>query len=142
MSRVNVSVDKETSLKAEIAVAGQRLVIDESGTDKATRGPDPYDFILGAIGSCAAITLHMYARHKQWPLERVEISLRHERTHAEDCAHCQDEEARLTSVIKHVRLYGELSEEQRQRLKQISDKCPVQKSLVAGIVVKTILEKV
>ncbi|MFD2244645.1 OsmC family protein [Pontibacter ruber] len=138
MSRVKVSVDKESSLKAEIEVAGQTLVIDES--DKEIAGPDPYDYILSAIGSCAAITLHMYAKHKQWPLDRVEIKLKHERKHADDCEHCELDEARLTQVVKHVKLYGDLDEKQRQRLKQISDRCPVQKTLVAGITVKSILE--
>jgi putative redox protein len=140
MSSVKVSVDKETNLTAEIKVGSHTLTIDESDQGDGLKGPDPYDYILSAIGSCAAITLHMYAKHKQWPLERVEISLRHERIHTDDCEHCAEEQARLTNVVKHVKLYGDLDEKQRERLIQISDKCPVQKTLVAGIKVETILE--
>ena len=140
MSSVKVIVNKEASLKAEIEVGGQTLLIDESDEAKAVKGPDPYDFILGAMGSCAAITLHMYARHKQWPLDRVEISLQHERIHTNDCAHCEEEQARMSNIIKRLKLYGDLDEKQRQRLKFISDRCPVQKTLVAGLSVETILE--
>ena len=141
MSSVKVRVNKDTNLKAEIEVGGQTLVIDESDADKALKGPDPYDFILGAIGSCAAITLHMYAKHKQWPLDRVEISLKHERIHTDDCEHCEEDQARMSNIIKRVKLYGDLDEKQRQRLKHISDRCPVQKTLVAGLSVETFLEE-
>jgi len=138
---IKVSADSKAPMVATIQAGTDTMTIDESGIAQGLKaGADPYDFILGALGACTVITLHMYAQRKGWPLERAEVSLRHERIHAEDCTHCEDTNARLTQVIKHLRLYGKLTEEQRKRLKVISAKCPVQKTLEAGMRVETVLE--
>lgn len=139
---VRVSTDSSAPLVANIQIGAEAMTIDESGIAQGVkRGADPYDYILAALGSCTVITLHMYAQRKGWPLERAEVSLRHERVHANDCEHCEEKEAKLTHVTKHLRLFGDLTEAQRKRLKVISGKCPVQKTLVAGISVKTIMEE-
>lgn len=134
--------DSSAPLVAHISAGIDNMTIDESGVGEGIKeGADPYDYILAALGSCTVITLHMYAQRKGWPLERAEVSLRHERIHADDCAHCEEKEAKLTHVTKHLRLTGDLTKEQRKRLKVISSKCPVQKTLVAGISVETKLEE-
>lgn len=123
---------------ARIKAGADVMVIDESGVAQGMKtGADPYDYILGALGSCTVITLHMYARRKGWPLEQAIVRLRHERIHADDCEHCGDVAARLSQVTKKLRLVGNLTPEQRQRLMVISSKCPVQKTLQAGMVVET-----
>ncbi|TPE43210.1 OsmC family protein [Pontibacter mangrovi] len=135
---VKVFADSAAPMVAQISAGTERMTIDESGTAVGEKnGADPYDFILAALGSCTVITLHMYAQRKGWPLERAEVSLRHERIHADDCQHCEKAEAKLTHVTKHLRLTGNLSPEQRERLKVIAGKCPVQKTLVAGISIET-----
>ena len=139
---VTVSADSSNPMVANITAGSDKMVIDESGIAQNVKpGADPYDFILSGLGACTVITLHMYAQRKGWPLERAEVKLRHQRVHATDCEQCEDENAKLTEVTKHLRLYGDLTEEQRKRLEDISARCPVQKTLVAGIKVKTVLEK-
>ena len=130
--------ESSAPLVAHISTGVDKMTIDESGIALGTKeGADPYDFILAALGSCTVITLHMYAQRKGWPLMRAEVSLRHERIHADDCQRCEENNAKLTNVVKHLRLTGDLTEEQRQRLKVIASKCPVQKTLEAGVSVET-----
>ncbi|MDX5421715.1 MAG: OsmC family protein [Hymenobacteraceae bacterium] len=137
---ITVVADSSAPMVATIKAGSDTMTIDESGVARGLKaGADPYDLVLGGLGACTVITLHMYARRKGWPLERAEVSLRHERIHADDCAHCEDEKARLTQVTKKLRLYGNLTDEQRERLKFISSKCPVQKTLQSGMAVETVL---
>src|SRR5690606_15978743 len=123
-----------------IEMGGQHFVIDETGLPEgANTTPDPYDYIMSALGACTVITLHMYAKRKNWPLERAEVTLKHERVHVQDCADCDKKDARLNQVTKTLTLLGNLTAEQRKRLQDISARCPVQKTLEAGITVKTIV---
>ena len=141
MNEVIVSAESNAGMIARIQTEGETFKIDESGlTDGVKSGPDPYDFILSALGACTVITLKMYAQRKQWPLERAEVRLRHERMHKDDCAHCAQEDAKLNQITKRLYLFGNLNAAQRQRLEDISARCPVQKTLEAGLSIKTILE--
>ena len=89
-------------------------------------GPSPYDLLLMSLGACTSMTLRMYANRKKLPLEDVSIRLQHERVHAEDCIECNDKIERIT---RKITLVGDLSDEQRQRLLEIADKCPVHRTL-------------
>jgi uncharacterized OsmC-like protein/alpha-beta hydrolase superfamily lysophospholipase len=89
-------------------------------------GPSPYDLLLMSLGACTSMTLRMYANHKKLPLEDVSIKLLHERVHADDCIDCDGKIERLT---RRISLVGDLSEEQRRRLLEIADKCPVHRTL-------------
>ncbi|WP_276496122.1 OsmC family protein [Pontibacter litorisediminis] len=135
---VTVYTERGAPMVARINAGVDTMTIDESGVAQGLKeGADPYDYILAALGACTAITLHMYAQRKGWPLERAEVSLRHERVHANDCQQCEEKEAKLNQVTKHLRLTGDLTEEQRKRLTVIASKCPVQKTLEAGIAITT-----
>ena len=139
---VTVTASNSAPMVARISAGTDVMVIDESGISQDRKpGADPYDYILSGLGSCTVITLHMYAQRKGWPLDKAVVKLRHERVHASDCEKEDDEKARLSQIKKHLFLYGDLSSEQRKRLLEISNRCPVQKSLAAGISVKTVLEK-
>lgn len=138
-----VSADSTAPMVANIRAGAQDMVLDETSVLTGMKvGPDPYDYILSALGACTVITLHMYAQRKGWPLERAEVRLRHGRVHAKDCENCEDTVSKLTQVTKQLRLVGDLTPEQRKRLKIISAKCPVQKTLETGVSIVTELEEV
>ena len=121
-------------LRQEIVARGKTVVADEpshlGGTDE---GQTPYELLLGALGACTAMTIVLYAKRKQWPIERVTVELEHDRVHAEDCAACEDQDVRLDRVRKRITVDGPLHEEQRARLEEISRKCPVQRTLLGTI---------
>jgi len=140
INEVVVSAEAGTGLIATIRAEEQEIIIDESGLVGGSKtGPDPYDHIMGALGACTVITLHMYAQRKKWPLERAEVRLKHERVYADDCVGCEQEDTKINQVTKKLYLQGPLTPEQRQRLEDISARCPVQKTLEAGLKVKTFL---
>ncbi|MEX0686318.1 MAG: OsmC family protein [Balneolales bacterium] len=93
-------------------------------------GPDPYDYLLMALGSCSAITMRMYAERKQWPLADVYLELRHYKTHAKDCKDCEDKDAHLDYIEKEIILKGDLTDDQKDKLLEIAGKCPVHRTLL------------
>ncbi len=102
-------------------------------------GPTPYDLLLAGLGACTSMTLRLYAAHKKWPLERVTVTLRHDKIHAQDCADCETKEGRLDRIERRVAIDGPLDAAQRQRLLEIADKCPVHRTLESEVVVETAL---
>ena len=94
------------------------------------RGPNPYELLLSALGACTAMTLQMYADRKNWPLQEAAVTLKHSRIHAEDCRNCTTETGKLELIERELSLQGDLSEQQRQRLLEIADKCPVHRTLL------------
>jgi len=92
-------------------------------------GPSPYDLLLMALGACTSMTLRMYANHKQLALDDVEVKLRHERIHAVDCAHCEESSGMIDRITRELTIRGDLTDEQRQRLLEIADRCPVHRTL-------------
>ncbi len=115
---------------------GQTFTTDEpaaAGGDDA--GPDPYTLLLGALGSCISMTVQLYARRKQWPVETVSVRLRQNRMHAKDCEVCNDDEGFIHRIERAVSVTGPLSDEQHTRLQEIAHKCPVHKTLTSRIVI-------
>jgi uncharacterized OsmC-like protein len=122
----------------EILARGHSILADEpssvGGTDL---GPTPYDLLAAALGACTTMTLQMYARRKKWPLEEVSVRLEHQKLHAKDQEECPDRAPRLVALQRDVTLEGPLDDEQRSRLMEIADRCPVHRTLSAGVVVET-----
>ncbi len=102
-------------------------------------GPSPYDLLLAGLGACTSMTLRMYAARKKWPLEHIRVSLRHSRIHATDCAACETESGQLDRIERVIQLTGSLDAEQRQRLLEIADRCPVHLTLHSEVDVRTTL---
>jgi len=126
------------AFKQEIYGRSHRIAADEpaavGGTDA---GPMPYDLLLAALGACTSITLTMYAQRKGWPLEGVTVWLRHSRIHAADCAECETKFGMLDQIERDLRIAGPLDAEQKARLLDIADKCPVHRTLTSEVVIRT-----
>jgi len=138
MDMSEVVVSSQTNLRNEVRYgAGHTLITDEpvaAGGEDA--GPDPYTLLLAALGSCMSMTVTLYARRKQWPLENVTVRLRQGRIHVKDCAECvQNKEGFIHRIECAVSFSGPLSDEQRARLEEIAHKCPVHKTLTSEIVI-------
>jgi uncharacterized OsmC-like protein/fermentation-respiration switch protein FrsA (DUF1100 family) len=103
-------------------------------------GPNPYDFLLAALGACTAMTVRLYAARKQWPLERVAVELKHDKIHASECADCETKVGRIDQIEREVILEGGLDEVQRERLMEIANKCPVHQTLHAEVRIPTRLK--
>jgi putative redox protein len=126
----------------EIAVGRHRLTGDEPASAGGTdTGPNPYDFLLAALGSCVSMTVAMFARRKRWPLDAVTVRLRHSRIHAADCEQCETTDGLLDRIDCDVELTGMLSEEQHLRLLDIADRCPVHRTLTSEIHIRTRLTR-
>ena len=125
-----VRVVSREGFAQEVSAGKHRLIADEpaevGGKDL---GPNPYELLLGALGACTAMTVGMYARRKGWPLEGVEVELTQEQVHADDCADCETRDIRMDHITKKLRLRGPLDETQRQRLLEIAERCPVNRTL-------------
>ena len=138
MSR-DVTIDAgKPRFQQNISVGPHSLHADEpvaaGGRDA---GANPYELLMAALGSCASITVRMYAERKQWPLEGVHVELSWGQVHAEDCAHCDQSLGMVAGIEMEISFQGDLSEVQRQRLIEIANKCPVHRTLSAQVPIRT-----
>lgn len=121
-----------------IQAGTHELVADEpaslGGDDM---GPTPYDLLLAGLAACKTITLRMYAQRKGWSLDEVVVTATHGRVHAEDCADCESTTGMVDRIDVKLEMSGDLTDEQRERLAQISERCPVHQTLRTETVIKT-----
>jgi putative redox protein len=130
--------DAGSGFAQEIVVGRHHLKADEpEDAGGADTGPSPYDYLLVALGSCTSMTVAMYARRKQWPLEGITIRLEHSKIHATDCAECETKDGMLDRIERDISLSGPLSEAQRARLLEIAERCPVHRTLVSEISIRS-----
>ena len=122
------------SFKQEIVAGRHHLSADEpvsaGGSDT---GPDPYDYLLIAIGVCTSMTVGLYARRKQLPLENIIVSLWHSRIYAKDCEECETKEGMLDRIDAEIELTGSLTADQHAKLMEIAAKCPIHRTLTSEI---------
>jgi uncharacterized OsmC-like protein len=128
-----------TGFRADTTARTHALIVDEpvavGGTDL---GPTPYECLLSALGACTAMTLRLYADRKKWPLERVTVQLRSGHSHVKDCEECATKKVGIEHIQRRLELEGALTDEQRSRLLEIADRCPVKQTLERGIHVETV----
>ena len=126
--------------RTDIVAGGHALVADEpasvGGTDA---GPSPYDLLSAALAACTSMTLQMYASHKKIDLDSATVRIRHGKIHAKDCEDCESSEGRIDQFERELVLAGDLTQEQRQRMLEIADRCPVHRTLHGEVKVRTAL---
>jgi uncharacterized OsmC-like protein len=136
--QVEVSETGEGRFANLVRVGRHRLLADEPlAAGGGDRGPSPYDYLLAALGTCTAMTLRVYAEQKKWPLAGVTVRLNQQRIHAQDCADCESGSGHVTAITREIALAGELSAEQRAKLLEIAEKCPVHRTLTGEIKIRT-----
>jgi putative redox protein len=122
----------------DVRAGSHRLRSDEPASAGGTdTGPEPYELLLAALGACTAMTLRMYATRKGWPLQDVEVKLRHSRVWAQDVADAEHKTGRIDVIDCAIELHGPLDDEQRRRLLEISTHCPVHRTLTNEIKIRT-----
>lgn len=121
--------------------AGQHPLIADEPRSNGGRdlGPDPYAFLASALGSCTVMTLNMYARHKKLAVEHVSCRVTHDRIHADDCQECETRSGKVDVFRREIRIEGEIDQEQRERMLEIADRCPVHRTLESEIVIESVL---
>jgi len=126
----------------DILVNDHSMVADEPLAVGGTNlGPTPYDFLVAGLGACTSMTLRMYADRKGWPLDSVTVRLKHQKIHSDDCETCDDSTGMLDLIDRDIELAGPLDNEQKKRLKEIANKCPVHRTLQSEIVINTTLKE-
>jgi putative redox protein len=140
---VVVTETRQGRFQQSVAVGPHRFLADEpvkvGGLDS---GPGPYDLLLAGLGACTAMTLRLYAERKALPLERVSVTLTHGKIHAADCEYCETKEGMIDRIERSIALAGALDAEQRKRLMEIADKCPVHRTLTSEIDIRTVEQEI
>jgi uncharacterized OsmC-like protein/pimeloyl-ACP methyl ester carboxylesterase len=136
----NVVVRETRASKFEQTVTSgpHQLLADEPvGAGGEDSGPGPYDLLLSALGACTSMTMRMYADRKSLPVERITVTLKHNKIHAEDCAECETREGLIDQIDRVIAIEGALDADQRKRLMEIADKCPVHRTLTSEVRILT-----
>ena len=138
---VVVAETREGKFTQAVRAGVHRLIADEprsfGGDDK---GPGPYDYVLAGLGACTSMTVRMYAERKGWPLERVIVGMSHKKIHAEDCADCETKTGKIDEIERVIAFDGDLDDEQRARLLEIADKCPVHRTLTHEVKIRSTMK--
>jgi putative redox protein len=138
-SDVVVRETRAGRFQQEIKAGRHHLLADEpiqaGGLDS---GLSPYDLVLAGLGACTSMTLRLYAERKALPLDRVTVRLAHSRIHAADCENCETKEGMIDRIDRGITMAGKLDEDQRKRLLEIADKCPVHRTLTSEINIRTV----
>jgi putative redox protein len=133
-----VQETRASKFQQTVSIGPHRLLADEpvaaGGEDT---GPGPYDYLLAGLGACTSMTMRLYADRKALPLDRVTVTLQHNKIHAEDCAECETRTGMLDQIDRLIAMEGHLDAQQREKLLEIADKCPVHRTLTSEIRIVT-----
>jgi len=138
---VHVHLPKNEPFKTTLTAGKHELIADEplSAEGGKDQGADPYDLLLMSLGTCTAMTMKMYANRKKWAVEDIYIEMRHNKQHGDDCADCESPGSKIDTIEKELIIKGDLTQEQLDKLMEISKKCPVHRTLLSNISINTSL---
>ena len=132
--QVSGHLGSDEKFTMQIKAGNHNLTADEpkdaGGNDF---GPSPYELLSSALAACTAMTLRIYAEHKEWDLQEVYVHIERDKKHIGDCKDCENPNAKIDHFTKHIELAGDLTNEQKNRLLEIAEKCPVNKTLKSQI---------
>jgi len=129
-SKVAASLSDDEKFTTHLKLGDHYFIADEPTNFGGNNfGPSPYEFLSAGLAACTVMTIQMYARRKKWEVENVTCHINYSKDHAVDCEHCEEDSAKIDTFTREIKLSGNLSEEQKARLLQIADKCPVHKTL-------------
>ena len=132
----------EIGFQTQIIANDHHLIADEPiAAGGANTGPTPYEFLVAGLGACTSMTIRMYADRKNWPVEGVVVRLKHRKVHREDCQDCEVKNRKLDLIEREVELLGPLDKQQRDRLWEIADRCPVHRTLRSKTLIETRLKE-
>ena len=135
---MKITAKSSTNFQVRIKAGRHEFIADEPLGIGDDAGPDPYSLLLGSLAACTIMTVQMYARRKNWPLEDVELSLSTRKVHAKDCEDCEsDPNARVDIIDRQISFKGDLTPDQIDRLTNIASKCPVHRTLTSETVIRT-----
>jgi len=136
--RVTVQETGRSKFQQQVTIGRHRLLADEpASAGGQDSGPNPYEFLLSGLGACTSMTMRMYADRKALPLDRVTVTLRHSKIYAKDCEDCETKAGMLDQIERVIAIDGDLDAEQRARLMEIADKCPVHRTLTSEVHIVT-----
>ena len=136
--RVTVQETGQSKFQQEVTVGPHHLIADEpASAGGEDSGPNPYDFLLTGLGACTSMTMRMYADRKSLPLDRVTVTLNHSKIYAKDCEECETKTGMLDQIERVIAIEGNLDAEQRSKLMEIADKCPVHRTLTSEVRIVT-----
>lgn len=136
---MQVTAKSLEGFQVQIDAAGHRLLADERPDGEPTEGPNPYALLLASLAACKIMTMKLYAERKGWSLGDVKVELNIHKIYARDCEDCEsDPEARVDLIEQTIDIGGDLSAEQRERVLQIADKCPVHRTLTSETKIRTL----
>ncbi len=142
VSEGEVIVEGAQGFRQLINASGHTLIADEpESVGGSNTGPTPYGLLLASLGACTSMTMRMYANLKKMPLERVVVSLKHNKIHAADCEDCESTQSKVDEITRTITIYGDLGKAERQKLLEIADKCPIHRTLHSEIKVRTVEAK-
>ena len=134
-----VTTSDGPGFRTDVTGGGFTFIADEPvSVGGSGAGPTPYEYLIAAVGSCTAMTVRMYATRKQWPLERVVVRMRDTPPHIKDCLECATSAVGVRRIDRTIELIGPLTDEQRKRILQIADRCPVKQTLERGIQIRNV----
>jgi putative redox protein len=132
----------ETLYRTDILANGHHLIADEpEPVGGGNLGPSPYDLLVSGLGACTCMTLRMYADRKKWPVDSISVGLHHQKIHADECKNCEIRDIRLDKIDLEIEIKGDLNPDQRKRMLEIAEKCPVHRTLHSEIVTNTKLKE-
>ena len=133
----------EEGFTTQIKAGDHSFIADEPESIGGNNfGPTPYELISASLAACTSMTIQMYARRKKWPVKNVETHVNHNKKHAEDCEHCERTTAKIDTFEREIVLKGDLTEQQREKLLEIANKCPVHRTLHSEINITTGLKAI